>query len=492
MDPPQMETIFIPVKEGDDLEISSRNVLPFRHIRVLGQGGCASVEEVQDIHTGAVFAHKIFRRFYGRDIASYKKQFHNEIAIIRRLSEHLHIIRVFATYTCGREAGMILTPVANGGDLATFLQEISDSGQPLTNEQSCTLNQAFGCLASGLKFIHEQTIRHKDIKPQNILLHNGLAIYTDFGVAVDASLKDGTTTAGRPDAFTRRYCAPEVADWDKRNRKSDIFSLGCVYIEILAVLTPEDYAHLVPMECYYDNINQSIKAYGLPCTEFGPICADMLEPLAKDRPSSNELVATLRALRHGVDGTPSAYFCHECALDEINSSAMQLCGSGYGESPIELLMFSPDGKSLASADSKHTISIWGSEGFVNQNTASPTKSTNLSLFTPIQAITFCPLTNTLAIAVKDDVFNRSLLFYDHDMREVPQISALNTSYPGFVPPIRTATFAQGFAFAFAEGFGNKSYWLRICEDSTLLHIPLEDDMRGCYVGEAYSNPISCH
>jgi serine/threonine protein kinase len=45
--------------------------------------------------------------------------------------------------------------------------------------------------------MHEQTIRHKDIKPQNILIHRGSAIYTDFGISLDFAQQDSTTT-GHP------------------------------------------------------------------------------------------------------------------------------------------------------------------------------------------------------------------------------------------------------------------------------------------------------
>jgi serine/threonine protein kinase len=61
-------------------------------------------------------------------------------------------------------------------------------------------------------------------------------VYTDFGISYDYSLLSQSTTIGHPIAFTRRYCAPEVADWTPRNRKADIFSLGCVFLEILQVL----------------------------------------------------------------------------------------------------------------------------------------------------------------------------------------------------------------------------------------------------------------
>ncbi|KAF2267942.1 kinase-like protein [Lojkania enalia] len=83
------------------------------------------------------------------------------------------------------------------------------------------IKRGFGRLANGLAFIHKNSIRHRDIKPQNILVHKGRLIYTDFGIAHDYT-DDPTTTQGQPDAFTRKYCAPEDADWGPRNSKSDI------------------------------------------------------------------------------------------------------------------------------------------------------------------------------------------------------------------------------------------------------------------------------
>ncbi|KAH8706868.1 kinase-like domain-containing protein [Phaeosphaeriaceae sp. PMI808] len=197
----------IPVREGDDLEIPSTKLLPYKRGKVLGKGASAVVAEVKDIITGQVFAQKSFSRYQGQDLARFKRVVLNEANILRRLSSYPHIIRLFATYTSGRQFGMILTPVADGGDLAGYLQAILDSGHHPTTEQYSTLTRAFGCLTSGLTFIHKQTIRHKDIKPANILIHRGYVVYTDFGIALDASQSDSTTTTGIAEAFTRRYCA---------------------------------------------------------------------------------------------------------------------------------------------------------------------------------------------------------------------------------------------------------------------------------------------
>jgi len=305
--------------EGADLQIVDRNVLPYKIIKSLGVGGCASVEMVEDITTGQVFAHKLFRRYHGPNLDGFRQEVQNEVKIMRRLSPHPHIISLFATYSCNRDFGMILTPVADDEDLATYLQKISDSGTPPTTKNCTVLVCAFGCLASGLAFIHKQTIRHKDIKPQNILIHQGRIIYTDFGIAFDATQQDSTTTTGRPNAFTRRYCAPEVASWAKRNRKSDIFSLGCVFIEILTILEPLLYSEHLKAPAYHEviedlrndlNHKQTTNPHWSGLVR---ICANMLEPDIDHRISTEGLLTEMKALAGPEANSTLKYFCDFCS-----------------------------------------------------------------------------------------------------------------------------------------------------------------------------------
>jgi len=221
----------------------SNNGPSYQHIRMLGHGGSASVEQVLDLNSSSVFARKIIRNVYSRNVEEAKRKLLNEIRIMQRLPHH-HIVRVHSTHIEGRELTMILDPAADGGDLANYLQNYRDQGFHLLGDdnsegnerQNRVLLKAFGCLASALDFIHRQTVRHKDIKPQNILIHKGKVMYTDFGLSYDFGDIGRSTTTGNPQGITRRYCAPEVAEWGGRNTKSDIFSLGCVFIEMLLAL----------------------------------------------------------------------------------------------------------------------------------------------------------------------------------------------------------------------------------------------------------------
>jgi serine/threonine protein kinase len=94
----------------------------------------------------------------------------------------------------------------------------------------------FLCLSNALAFIHFKGVRHKDIKPRNILVKGEEIVFADFGSSY-AFMDDGnSTTEGPSFGHTKMYCAPEVIHQGKRNRSADVFSLGCVFTELLVWL----------------------------------------------------------------------------------------------------------------------------------------------------------------------------------------------------------------------------------------------------------------
>ena len=71
----------------------------------------------------------------------------------------------------------------------------------------------------------------------NILIDShGRVLLCDFGISLDWSNSENSTTEGAPHKFTSRYCAPEIQEHDKRNTTSDVWSLGCVFLEIITVI----------------------------------------------------------------------------------------------------------------------------------------------------------------------------------------------------------------------------------------------------------------
>jgi serine/threonine protein kinase len=107
------------------------------------------------------------------------------------------------------------------------------------------LRAFFLCLCKALEYIHEQGVRHKDIKPQNILIDGSLSpILADFGLSAQFPHGESHVTHDGPPG-TREYTAPEtvpskggpISDHDD---DSDVFSLGCVFLEVAAVSLGED------------------------------------------------------------------------------------------------------------------------------------------------------------------------------------------------------------------------------------------------------------
>jgi serine/threonine protein kinase len=296
------------IREGEDYLLEEDVQLPYKLVRNLGHGHSANVEMVEDINTGSVFARKVFPIRGSRTGARHI--FDNEIKIIRRLAPHHHIIRIFATYVAKREVGLILYPVADSGDLYTFLQDFNEekAAHLVQPEKNRVLESSFGCLASGLAFMHCQKIRHKDIKPQNILVHKGSLIYTDFGYSLDHSAISGSTTTGTPNAFTRKYCAPEVSEYGPRNSKSDIFSLGCVFLDILFVLH-EELISPGPSKSYQEileNCQLGSSLQGL--SPLGMITFNMLLPRPDKRPSAEDIT-------FGLARDEPDRFCAQCKVD---------------------------------------------------------------------------------------------------------------------------------------------------------------------------------
>jgi serine/threonine protein kinase len=299
------------ITKGGHKDLSISSILPFQYVDKLGVGASAVVDVVEDKANQERFAHKVFRPYLGRD-RHFKEAFKNEIEIIKRLQSHPHIIQIHWSYTRGRELGMLLTPVANDKDLGAYLLDIHDTGASPVLEKRLVLLTAFGCLTSGLAYIHRQTIRHKDIKPQNILVHEGRVIYTDFGIALDAN-DQSTTTTGMSEAFTRRYCAPEVAKNQPRNRKSDVFSLGCVFVEMLVVLYPEFGPSLLDPRPYWtraDEVTESLSdqpAWSSFIEPIASVCRKMIAHEVEDRCTADHARAQLLK-----EAWIPAFFCDDC------------------------------------------------------------------------------------------------------------------------------------------------------------------------------------
>ncbi|CAM1504709.1 Fc.00g023000.m01.CDS01 [Cosmosporella sp. VM-42] len=201
--------------------------LPFKSIAILGKGAHGVVDKVMSTISHQEYARKLFRRVKGMRPADVKT-FTTELAILKRV-QHKHCVELAGSYSDPRYFALLMEPVGDC-NLAAYYDEAKNNTDKLS-----LLRSFFGCLAGAVQDLHNRQIRHRDIKPQNIIVKGNLVLLTDFGIAFSwENLTRGTTTADSGKTLT--YAAPEVVRVEARNESADTWSLGCVFLEMLTVL----------------------------------------------------------------------------------------------------------------------------------------------------------------------------------------------------------------------------------------------------------------
>jgi serine/threonine protein kinase len=203
--------------------------VPLKKIGELGKGGFGFVDRVVSTISHQEYARKLILR--GRTFKKDKqvlRDFTKELSNLKQLS-HKHLVELVGSYTDRKFVAIVMLPVADT-NLQTFLERTN-----LNETARSFLRPFFGCLTSALCYLHDNRIRHKDIKPSNVLIKDDQVYFTDFGTALDWSDRDSSTTSTTPPT-TPRYCAPEVMAYTQRNSASDIWSFGCVFLEMWTVL----------------------------------------------------------------------------------------------------------------------------------------------------------------------------------------------------------------------------------------------------------------
>ncbi|KAF2264809.1 kinase-like protein [Lojkania enalia] len=196
----------------------------------LGEGGFGMVERVTlstNLNPTVCVRKRIGRVKQLNTQKQVMKAFTREVNVMRRVS-HRHCVEFLGSYTDYDALAIFLSPVADM-DLATHL----NNGE-VDIWDSFRLRQWISCLCNAMFYLHDRKIQHEDLKPQNILIHGVDILLTDFGFSLDFSEDSVSTTVGRPSHWTARYSAPEIIDHEARSRATDIWGLGCIFLEILS------------------------------------------------------------------------------------------------------------------------------------------------------------------------------------------------------------------------------------------------------------------
>ena len=195
--------------------------------RKLGQGGMASVYLATQHSFERDVALKIMSPLLNSD-PSFAARFKREARIVAQLS-HASIVPVFDVGE-HQSCHYLSMEYLSGGDLKQRLLQ----GE---HDLSLALNVCIA-LSGALDVAHRKGFVHRDIKPENVLFReDGTPVLTDFGIARALDSGRSMTLAGML-VGTPDYMSPEQVKGLELDGRSDLYSLGIVFFEILTGAVP--------------------------------------------------------------------------------------------------------------------------------------------------------------------------------------------------------------------------------------------------------------
>ncbi len=187
-------------------------------LQLLGRGGMGSVFKAFDPSLHRIVAIKLLAPHLAHNPQA-RKRFIREAQAAAAVS-HDHVVTTHAIDETAEQPAIVMQYVSGRS-----LQQKLDAEGPLELKEILRIGVQ---TAAGLAAAHAQGLVHRDVKPANILLENGVqrVKLTDFGLA--RAVDDVGMTASGVIAGTPQYMAPEQAQGETITPQADLFSLGSV------------------------------------------------------------------------------------------------------------------------------------------------------------------------------------------------------------------------------------------------------------------------
>jgi serine/threonine protein kinase len=265
---------------------------PYRVLSKIGEGGMGVVYKAEDQRLERVVALKVIREF--NSDSSQRRRFWQEARVAAQVA-HPNACRIYDIAE-ERDRLVLVMEFIEGEQLARRIER-----GPLPAQESAQIVLA---ILSALEAFHKLGIIHRDLKPANIVISSSGTKLLDFGIAKHMSLKTpGETAETLPDVTspgiflgTPKYASPEQFRGQPLDGRSDLFSLGVIFYEMLTGQSPFSGDS-------FGEIAHSVLQGSLPALSGSPAISAMgrivhraLAREPRDRyPSAETMAAELRA-----------------------------------------------------------------------------------------------------------------------------------------------------------------------------------------------------
>jgi serine/threonine-protein kinase len=264
---------------------------------MIGTGGMSDVFIADDLRLHREVAVKVLRSDLARD-PSFVTRFNKEALSVAALN-HPGIVSV---YDSGKEetpSGVMPYIVMEYVEGKT-LREIIHKGERFPLQRAVEIVDG---ILTALQYSHKNGIVHRDIKPGNIMItDSGDIKVMDFGIARALADSGATLTSTWNIVGTAQYLSPEQATGGQADARSDLYSVGCLFYELVSGKPP--FSGETPVAIAYQHVSTPLT----PVTEIEPSLDPALNnffsvALAKDPAdryqSANAMLKDLKKLSKG-------------------------------------------------------------------------------------------------------------------------------------------------------------------------------------------------
>jgi eukaryotic-like serine/threonine-protein kinase len=264
---------------------------------MIGTGGMSDVFIADDLRLHREVAVKVLRSDLARD-PSFVTRFNKEALSVAALN-HPGIVSV---YDSGKEetpSGVMPYIVMEYVEGKT-LREIIHKGERFPLQRAVEIVEG---ILTALQYSHKNGIVHRDIKPGNIMItDSGDIKVMDFGIARALADSGATLTSTWNIVGTAQYLSPEQATGGQADARSDLYSVGCLFYELVSGKPP--FSGETPVAIAYQHVSTPLT----PVTDIEPSLDPALNnffsvALAKDPAdryqSANAMLKDLKKLSKG-------------------------------------------------------------------------------------------------------------------------------------------------------------------------------------------------